>query len=704
MKKDGYRPIECIQEAGDIMYLPSMWTHTTLNIGDTIAIGGQQSLVDHERFTIAKNVYQINPDNFEALKDIGLSYFNSASNQQEILKESIHTIIRLKKDELSKDSQESPIKNLFHKTEKDSGGLVIDTSSNIPVDLTKIISFRPGGGFDIDTTFSKNPIDPGQRSYPLIYQDRYRHQTYEIIDVSGVKFAEQANVFMMDSLSEFTNLYVDSMDSFFVFEYSNSTFYLDYQMYRENLKTNPGEAQERLQKLYKNPIIEIIMKASMEVLDVIETNIVIIPCPDLPDDLASSPINPNAQVQNFYEFYHHKFLSAKENVWKIRNPNKKFKTKKYPTLNLHPILKDLVSLNLKFYRGFKVNQLQECNMEEFINRVGPRKQLYNERLPCGPHRPLYEPLAIPLNNVFKVLKREKVKIEFSKFLVLVKYMQLMNLELDLDDEQSANSEDFEGTLTHVRSLYQSLGSYCRLERFTDCSFEIGKIKLDIQDFERKIDTYGVRIFGELINNKKIFEGDITAYYKFDDNLELDMKNDMVFSMLYMTASNNATLSSVSTTSNRVKIGYLEALQYFKKALHVKPLHPETITMTCDLLGYVDAVDEMRKLVKATERNYDQLDRESFSDISLASLYHKLASCFTTRGLYEDSLKLFQKSIKTLETFLPSHRDLVNNYIQLEHYDDARQALDVYKNVARIVNPNENFNEFNMLSTQSKSKY
>ena len=30
---EGYRPLECLQRPGDIMYVPSGWSHSTLNIG-----------------------------------------------------------------------------------------------------------------------------------------------------------------------------------------------------------------------------------------------------------------------------------------------------------------------------------------------------------------------------------------------------------------------------------------------------------------------------------------------------------------------------------------------------------------------------------------------------------------------------------------------------------------------------------------------
>lgn len=46
---DGYRPLECIQRAGDILFLPDLWSHMTLNIGETIAIGAQEAITSEDR-------------------------------------------------------------------------------------------------------------------------------------------------------------------------------------------------------------------------------------------------------------------------------------------------------------------------------------------------------------------------------------------------------------------------------------------------------------------------------------------------------------------------------------------------------------------------------------------------------------------------------------------------------------------------------
>lgn len=84
----GYRPVECTQQAGDVLYLPTRWTHMTLNIGETIAFGGQETLLNSERYRLANNVLKEHPRNYDALKDIGLALSNQAATECEKLRES----------------------------------------------------------------------------------------------------------------------------------------------------------------------------------------------------------------------------------------------------------------------------------------------------------------------------------------------------------------------------------------------------------------------------------------------------------------------------------------------------------------------------------------------------------------------------------------------------------------------------------------
>lgn len=47
---ENYRPFECFQDVNETLFIPSLWAHLTINIGETIAIGGQQGLSMEERY------------------------------------------------------------------------------------------------------------------------------------------------------------------------------------------------------------------------------------------------------------------------------------------------------------------------------------------------------------------------------------------------------------------------------------------------------------------------------------------------------------------------------------------------------------------------------------------------------------------------------------------------------------------------------
>ena len=64
----GYQPLQCVQESGDLVFLPARWSHLTLNIGETIAIGGQASLGAAKRHASAVETLKKNPVHFESLK------------------------------------------------------------------------------------------------------------------------------------------------------------------------------------------------------------------------------------------------------------------------------------------------------------------------------------------------------------------------------------------------------------------------------------------------------------------------------------------------------------------------------------------------------------------------------------------------------------------------------------------------------------
>lgn len=64
--ENGFQPFECRQLPGDVMFLPRRWSHMTFNIGETIAIGGQETLYNEDRLADANNVLETRPANYDA--------------------------------------------------------------------------------------------------------------------------------------------------------------------------------------------------------------------------------------------------------------------------------------------------------------------------------------------------------------------------------------------------------------------------------------------------------------------------------------------------------------------------------------------------------------------------------------------------------------------------------------------------------------
>lgn len=63
-----FRPLQCEQRAGDIIYLPDGWSHLTINSAETIAYGGQAAFPPQERYNFALGMLHRDPNDFEMLK------------------------------------------------------------------------------------------------------------------------------------------------------------------------------------------------------------------------------------------------------------------------------------------------------------------------------------------------------------------------------------------------------------------------------------------------------------------------------------------------------------------------------------------------------------------------------------------------------------------------------------------------------------
>ena len=85
----GFKPMECIQQAGDILYLPAGWSHLTMNIGEAIGIGGQTAFSAERRLDISRQVLEFNPINFEAHKGVALSLAHQALDVEHKVKQDL---------------------------------------------------------------------------------------------------------------------------------------------------------------------------------------------------------------------------------------------------------------------------------------------------------------------------------------------------------------------------------------------------------------------------------------------------------------------------------------------------------------------------------------------------------------------------------------------------------------------------------------
>ncbi|CAN0341551.1 unnamed protein product, partial [Hapterophycus canaliculatus] len=60
------------QNAGDLVYLPSNWKHMTLNIGESIGVGGQAVYSGELRLQDGLELLQQRPDDPELLHAVGV--------------------------------------------------------------------------------------------------------------------------------------------------------------------------------------------------------------------------------------------------------------------------------------------------------------------------------------------------------------------------------------------------------------------------------------------------------------------------------------------------------------------------------------------------------------------------------------------------------------------------------------------------------
>ena len=72
-KHKGYRPLECLQHPGEIMYIPAGWLQSHVNVGETVAVGHERILHAGDRMQLFKNTLARSPGNFDAMRQVGVA-------------------------------------------------------------------------------------------------------------------------------------------------------------------------------------------------------------------------------------------------------------------------------------------------------------------------------------------------------------------------------------------------------------------------------------------------------------------------------------------------------------------------------------------------------------------------------------------------------------------------------------------------------
>ena len=90
---EGYKPLQCIQEPGDILFLPSSWQHQTLNIGEAIGLGGQASwdpdILLSDKYEMVKESLARSPNNVNFHRIQLMTVFSYAEFEQSRLEQSM---------------------------------------------------------------------------------------------------------------------------------------------------------------------------------------------------------------------------------------------------------------------------------------------------------------------------------------------------------------------------------------------------------------------------------------------------------------------------------------------------------------------------------------------------------------------------------------------------------------------------------------
>lgn len=134
----------------------------------------------------------------------------------------------------------------------------------------------------------------------------------------------------------------------------------------------------------------------------------------------------------------------------------------------------------------------------------------------------------------------------------------------------------------------------------------------------------------------------------------------------------------------------------RRAVELKPLHPETRGLLGEVYGLADNIPAMRQCIDEAVAAFGAMDSTGISPQSVASVYHKLATAYLSvrtidrcsgvgwacrilfcifcivlllqKELSDDAIPLLELSLRTLPSYLPAIVD-----ITVAHYMSGRRA-------------------------------
>ena len=106
----GYKPLECLQHPGEIVYIPAGWLQSHVNVGETVGVGHERILHATDRLHLFEAALKGSPGNFDAMRQVGVASAYLAMKEESRVKHNVtastaNGMVRLNPTSLSPDLQ-----------------------------------------------------------------------------------------------------------------------------------------------------------------------------------------------------------------------------------------------------------------------------------------------------------------------------------------------------------------------------------------------------------------------------------------------------------------------------------------------------------------------------------------------------------------------------------------------------------------------